>query len=140
MKSWIAALVVVLLLAPALASQDSPTDQAALQGRWKAWLAPEQFLVFEIRGNRFTLTTHSGENAAAPWTGQLVFDERASPKRVTWKGINSGGRDLPDNECIYELHGETWLVIGGGGQAPAQFFSGGGQGHQTLVFKRERAK
>jgi uncharacterized protein (TIGR03067 family) len=141
MKMIFAALVIVVMSVQGQAAEDVPAgDAAALQGRWKAWLSPEQCMAFEVRGKSFTLAHQTGDKSAEPWNGTLVFDERASPKRMTWTRVQVGGRDLPDNQCIYELHGDTWLLIGGGGAAPEHFYSGGGQGSQTLVFKREAKK
>jgi uncharacterized protein (TIGR03067 family) len=141
MKMMLAALVVALSSAHGLAADVVPaSDITALQGRWKAWIGPEQCMVFEVRDKSFTLAHQTGDKSAEPWNGTLVIDERASPRRVTWTRVQVAGRDLPDNQCIYELHGDTWLLIGGGAAAPEHFYSGGGQGSQTLVFKREAKK
>src|SRR5262245_1507526 len=91
----------LLLVGQAHAGDGEPAvDLAALQGRWKAWSAQDQFFLFEVRGKAFTLTQHTGGKAGDPWSGSLVIDEVATPKRLTWTKMRAAGRDLPDNQCI----------------------------------------
>jgi len=133
---------VLLLSGHSRAEDELPAgDLALMQGRWKAWIAPDQFLQIEVRGKTFTLVQTTGDKTGDPWSGVFVIDAGANPKRLTWKSVQLAGRDLPENQCIYELHGDTWLLIGGGASAaPDRFYSGGGKGSQTLVFKREAQK
>jgi hypothetical protein len=42
------------------------------------------------------------------------------------------------NRCIYELHGDTWLLIGGVEERPAHFYSGDGKPHKAWILKREK--
>jgi uncharacterized protein (TIGR03067 family) len=116
------------------------SDLTALQGTWKAWRSPDEVIVIEVSGKKFTMTQHVGDRAAeSSWTGTIVLDETQSPRHMTWTGVRAGEKDLPENKCIYELMGDTWLLIGGGSEKrPDRFLSGGGPGNQTLVLKREK--
>src|SRR5262245_61922954 len=138
-------LVALVTLAATHSSPSEPAkptgDLAALQGKWKAWLGAEDHVLFEVRDKSFTMTRHLGGRATEPWTGVLLLDEEPRPRHVTWVEGKCAGRDLPDNRCIYELHGDTWLLIGGGpDRRPEHFLSGEGEGSKTLVLKRQTAK
>lgn len=114
---------------------------AALQGTWTAWRGADDHVVIEVTGKTFTMTRHVGGRAADPWTGTIVLDEAHSPRHMTWSGVRAAGQDLPGNQCIYEVQGDTWLLIGGGpDKRPDRFLSGGGAGSQTLVLKREKPR
>lgn len=143
MKSVVTPAVMLTLALATLAWADEAQpagDLAVLQGRWKAWLSDEEFMLFEVKGKSFTLGRYSGAQRTEPWAGTLIVNESTGPRQLTWVGTKSAGKEVPDNHCIYELHGDTLLIIGGGAShRPKQFYSGGTSKHQTLVLKREAA-
>jgi uncharacterized protein (TIGR03067 family) len=121
----------------AIDKSEKPTDDlAALQGEWKVWFSADDYLLFAVDGDSFTMTRHAAERASVPWEGLMTVDETANPKQLTWTDVKCGGQGLPDNLCIYELHGDTWILIGGGAaKRPERFVPS-----ETWVLKRERAK
>lgn len=134
------ALVVFAAFTGSLAKEEQlKGDLALMQGKWKAWMSADHWMDFEVQGTRFKMTHLSTKGVTVPWNGTLVIDEKPDPRHLTWTQVKSGGNALPDNQCLYEIHKDTWLIIGGGPNTrPERFFSGGGDGSQTLVLKREK--
>jgi hypothetical protein len=67
MKRFIASLMCALALLWGHSSalgEEPAGDLATLHGRWKTPTSPEQFLIFEVKGNSFTLSHYSGDKAA----------------------------------------------------------------------------
>jgi uncharacterized protein (TIGR03067 family) len=144
MKSALSLMAVVVLTLSAVGQaqeEKPPNDLKLIQGQWRAWLTEDVSMLFEVEGQAFTLVHVWGDQRAEPWRGLILIEQSAKPREITWVSIKSGEKDLPDNCCIYELHGDTLLLIGGGAtKRPERFFSGGATQNQTLVFKREPKK
>ena len=141
MKAW--SLIFTVIFAALLSAadvRDKPaSDLAALQGTWRMWFAEDDHVVFEVREKSFSMIRRTADRQSEAWTGSLVLDETRSPKHLTWVGGKSATKALPDNICIYELHGDTLLLVGGGADSrPDRFFSGTGDGNKTWVLKREK--
>jgi len=114
------------------------SDLQALQGKWRASLADDVSIVVEIKNDTFTMTTHTPKGRGEPARGSFTLDETQNPKHMTWVDVAGGGMKLDLNRCIYELHGDTWLLIGGKNERPKLFLAGAGKPHRTLIFKREK--
>ena len=103
------------------------------------WFAPDDYLIFEVKGKSFSMIRHTGDKQTEAWTGSIILDETRNPKHLTWVDGKIAGKPLSDNKCIYEICGDTCLLIGGGAdRRPEHFFSGGGEGNKTWVLKREK--
>ena len=114
-------------------------DLATLQGKWRTWFAADDYLVFEVNAKSFSMVRHTDGKQTEAWTGSLILDETRSPRHLTWTEGKSAGQAMPDNKCIYEIHGNTWLLVGGGADnRPEHFYSGVGGGNKTWVLKREK--
>jgi uncharacterized protein (TIGR03067 family) len=118
--------------------QELSGDLRALQGKWRVWLAKNDSIVFEIKRGSFTMARHSPNGVGEPAKGSFTLDEKSNPKHMTWNKVAGGGFNLEINRCIYELHGDTWILIGGGEERPAHFYSGDGGPHKTWILKREK--
>ena len=119
--------------------REKPTsDLHALQGKWRVSFADDVSIVVEIKNDTFTMATHTPNGPREPAKGSFTLDETQNPKHMTWKDVEGGGLKLEVNRCIYELHGETWLLIGGRNDRPKLFLSGAGKPHTTFIFKREK--
>ncbi len=127
-----------LLVSGFVVGQESQGDMRALQGKWKVWLTPDQSIVIEVKGDSFSMTSHSRTAIGEPSKGSFTLDEKAEPKQMTWKDVKGGGLNLEINRCIYELHGDTWILIGGIKNRPMHFYSGDGKSTRAWVLKREK--
>ena len=145
MKNSLVMFVLTTLLALPMASASGQEleleltgDMRALQGKWRASFADDVSIVVEIKNDTFTMATHTPNGPREPAKGSFTLDETQNPKHMTWKDVEGGGLKLEVNRCIYELHGETWLLIGGRNDRPKLFLSGAGKPHTTFIFKREK--
>ena len=143
MKNSLVLVVLTTLLALPIASANAQElaltgDMRALQGRWRVSFADDVSIVVEIKNDTFTMTTHTPTGRGEPARGSFTLDETQNPKHMTWKDVEGGGVKLDVNRCIYELHGDTWLLIGGKNERPKLFLTGAGKPHTTFIFKREK--
>jgi len=133
-----------LLMVGFATSQDEKPkgDLALLQGAWQVWLNPDESVFIEVKGKTFAMSHQKAKVKTELSNGTLVFPEQAGAKALDWVEVKSSrGEAGPDNRCIYELHGDTWILIGGGpDKRPDQFYSGAADGNQTFVLKRVKMK
>ena len=126
-RSLIAVGILLVLTASAYSQPERRGDLPALQGRWRTWHDPDDYLVFEIRGTAYTYLRHFADGTERTWGGTFTLDEKATPKRMTQYMKNDQGELVVANLCIYELTGDTLLHSGGGPtRRPDRFLSGGG--------------
>jgi hypothetical protein len=76
-----AVIITALPSLPAAAEEKPTGDLAALQGKWRTWLAADDYLVFEVSGKSFTMVRHTDGKQTDPWTGTIILDETRSEKR-----------------------------------------------------------
>ena len=144
MKSSYFCGIAAILLALAIVRAAEPEltgDLRAIQGKWRVWHSKDDHTDFEVKGNTFTMVRHVSEVAGDAWTGTFVIDEEPTPKHMTWtnvKNVRTGKQTLEINRCIYELHGDTWLLIGGVKDRPAHFYSGDGNSPKAWILQREK--
>lgn len=112
-------------------SNDKPTEQAKLQGKWKVWFERNDYVIFEVKGSSFSMTRQTLAGQGPTTRGTFTIDEKQNPKQMTWE-YEQGGV----NRCIYELHNDTWIIIGGRNNRPEHFYSGDGMPHKAWIFKR----
>lgn len=131
---------VAMLLAHAVhvGGQELGGDLRALQGKWRVWYTNDDSTVLEISGNSFTMTRFTAKGTGPSAKGTFTLDEKQNPKHKTWQNVTGGGLNLAVNKCIYELHGDTWLLVGGVQNRPEHFYSGEGPPHKSSILKRER--
>ena len=134
----LAALFIYLVVVSTPAGEKKPAgDLAALQGKWKVWSDQEEYSVFEINDESFSMTRHTATGPGRTVKGSFTIDEETDPKQMTWKDVKGPGYRLDVNRCIYEMHGNTWLLIGGIEKRPKRFLSAG-KPHTTWILKREK--
>ena len=121
---------------PTIHGQDLTGDMRALQGKWRVSFADERSIVLEFKDGTLTHTNHAPTGSGEPARGSFTIDETQSPKHMTWKDVDFAGRKMEVNCCIYELHGDTLLMMGGIKDRPKTFISGQGKPHTTWIFKR----
>jgi uncharacterized protein (TIGR03067 family) len=141
MKSSILAVLAASLCTWAIASageRELTGDLRALQGKWKVWLAKDDYIILEIQADTLTMTRNWPSGLRESATGSFTINEKPSPKQMTWNNVRGGGLNLEINKCIYELYGDTWLLIGGANDRPEYFYSGNGEPHKAWILKRER--
>ncbi len=142
MKPILAGLIILGSLAAShtsVFSQELRGDLRDLQGSWKATFLQGRETVFEIRRQAFTMTTLYPDTEPTVLKGTFILDASKDPKQMTWKDVEYAGGIIHEvNRCIYELHGDTWLLMGGLKDRPKTFLSGGGTPPTTWIFKRQR--
>lgn len=111
-------------------------DMRALQGKWRVRFAKNDSIIIEIKNDTLMMTRHGPTEVSEPAKGSFTIDEKPSPKHMTWMNVK-GSVNLEINRCIYELHGDTWLLIGGFKDRPEHFFSADGDS-KTWILKREK--
>jgi len=141
MRSLLVLIVFTVFLGLSDASinaQDLTGDMRALQGKWRVSFVDDRSIVLEFKNNTITHTSHSPLGSRPPAIGSFEIDDTQDPKHMTWKDVEFPGRKLEVNRCIYELHGDTLLLIGGISDRPKTFISGPGKPHITWILKREK--
>ena len=121
--------------------QDLTGDMRALQGKWRVSFADDRSIVLELKNDIMTETNHASTGSTQHSVGSFTIDDTQNPKQFTMKDVEFPrfpGRKMEVNRCIYELHGDTLLLMGGLNDRPKTFISGPGKPHTTWIFKREK--
>lgn len=133
--------LVIAFHAFALAEDRKTTTASTLDGTWRADVSQSQSINLSIKDSRIEMTAFAGEKQLPRWVGKLSISQDEPDQHMDWVELRSGNTKLPDNKCLFQLHGDVLLVIGGGpNQRPTRFFSGAGDDPKTLIFIRVTAK
>ncbi|MDB5350810.1 MAG: hypothetical protein JWN86_2057 [Planctomycetota bacterium] len=144
MKTFLAALVVMVTAASAVRADDKPLDGdlKKLQGKWTSKAGPDAapvFLTFDKTRIAFQVIAPTGEEKII--AGEFTLDEKAAPRAMSWSGMKLGRTDVPGTQAIYTFDGDDTLKIAGGGKdRPTEFVEKGkalpGIRPNTMIFTR----
>lgn len=136
-------LLAVLYVSVATVASIGQSDRSAeqsqrlLEGSWEAHMTASVSILMEIDGDQIKLFTVRDGQKSHSWNGKLAVSKSDPERHLDWKDRVSINGNLPDNQCLYRLLGDTLLIIGGGPDSrPDQFLSGHGNEPKTMIFTR----
>jgi|GEM_PF-1830198 len=140
--SFLLSVILVLLCVPASGKEPRARkhtgDTGRLQGTWLADLEPGLQGRLVLRKSRLLYVHTKDGRETVVWDGHFGVNDQAAPKQMDWTPLRRGRRNPPANLAIYDLQGDTLLVIGSTeGPRPTTFYSGGGShSPKTVIFRR----
>ena len=118
-------------------------DLAKFQGHWTGMVGPNKDIPisFEFKKEKVFLKV-TREGAEYDLKGEVVLDEKASPRTINWvKFIAPGGESVDENLGIYKFEDDDTLTIcsgGPGNERPTEFKKGEGGPPTLTTLKRQK--